>query len=1768
MFKRIIKKVIAFILILFNLMGYMPTNISIAATIGDSTKLESQGKCRRNVEYKFSVGWSEVKIDYIAYVENGVKHPAYCILHGVDGVEEAGSYSVELTKMLDDEKLYRCIVNGFPYKSASELGVENDYDAYFATKQAVNCVMLDRDVRACYRGKDAAGKKIVDAMEKMVDIARNGTQTYQDAKVTVSKVGALKEEGNYFTQEYSVSSDIQMSQYTISNATNMPTNSYIANTGLTAQTTFTAGNNFKVVIPKSALTSNIDIIFRVQTKCKTYPVFFGKTKKADTQNYAVTMDPYGDFAKTVSLTSNVNTGSIQVKKVDADTGSTIQGVVFQLLKPDGTQVSTATTNANGIATFNNLYQGNYKIREISTVGNYILNSQLYDISVEYNKTSTITVSNYYKKGNLKVIKVDSETNVPIANVGFNLLNSSGSVVASGTTNSNGELYFYNLRVGKYTLKETSTNSNYVLNTNSFEVNVNYNTTVSKTITNDYKKGHIKINKTDSETSASIPGVTFQLLKIDGTPIATATTNNNGEAFFNNIRIGNYILKEISTNQNYLLNTANFDVKVEYNKTSTLNITNEIKRGHIKINKTDSETQVPIKGVTFQLIDSSGKVVQTGTTDAKGELFFNNIRIGNYTLKETATHPNYVLNTASFTTNVKYNETSVLHITNEYKKGNIKVNKIDDETKNGIEGVTFELQKTDGTVVGKATTNNKGEAFFNNIRIGNYILKEISTNSNYILNSAEFEVTVEYNKTITKTIENEHKKGHVTVYKVDKDNNKIALGNVIFDLYSEEFQKVVGTYTTDVNGEFTINNLRIGKYKLIEKNTGKWYNLAEDTTITIEYDKTISTTVENELKKGTIQVVKVDKENNDIKLAGVVFQVLDQNNNILETIVTNEEGIATTNKYAVRDYDSLKIREIKTNEFYVLNSDIKTVELKANDTSSITIENIKKKGQIKVIKVDLDNKNIVIPNVEFKVYDDNNNLVDTLITDSNGEAISKKLPIDKSYIVKETKTDNLYVLNEEPQTVTLEYNKISELVFTNEKKKGQIEIVKIDKDNNEIFLDGVTFEILDSNNNVVDTVVTNSNGIAISTLLSIDDKYTIKEVATKENYVLTEETQTIEIEYNKITSVTFENEKKKGQVKVIKTDLDNNEILLEGVVFDILDEKGNVVDTIKTNEKGEATSSLLPIDSKYTIIEKETLDNYVLSDEITEVELKENEITSVTLTNEKKKGQIEVIKIDKDNNEIFLEGVTFQVFDSNSNLVDTIVTDSNGKAITKLLPIDMEYKVLEYITLNEYVLTEDIQKVQLEENQITSITFENEKKKGQVKVLKTDLDNNEILLEGVTFEILDKENNVVELITTDKNGEAISSMLPIDQSYTLRESKTLDNYVLTDEIKTIELKHNEITSVSFTNEKKKGQIEVIKVDKDNNEILLEGVTFNILDSKENIVDTIVTNSDGKAISKLLPIDMEYKVLETVTLKEYILSEEIQTVTLKQNEITSVTFKNEKIKGYLEVLKLDSTTKQPLPNTKFGIYNQNHELIQEIITDENGIATSDLIPIGKYYAKELQPGSPYFLLNENSYEFEIVENHETIPLVIENKATDIKVDVEKVGSIETKPNGYVGYAFYNISNKSNIYLDTFAWIDYIPTDYVRLQSMYSGTWNEDLEYRVLYKTNKSQDYLVFKDKLNTNENYLLDFTNLSLAEDEYIVETYFDFGKVDVGFTQVTAPTMKCKVLDNLEDNQTFTNHTQTIGTYYDIVVDAKSEWTTIVHIPEEPEKVLPKTGYFN
>lgn len=656
-------------------------NIVLATSLGDSSNLYSLGKCDYNVKFNFDGSWKYVICNYIVYTENSNTYPAYCMNNDLTGVDENGSYAVDLASIIEDNQIWRVVTNGFPYKSASDLGVENDFDAYFSTKHAIYSILYNRDPASMYVGTDERGQKIVNAIINLTNIGRNGIATQQSANVQINKVGGLTEETNYYSQTYSVTANVGISNYTITNTANMPNGGYISDLNGNAKTTFSGGENFKVMIPKDKMSSDLNIVLNVSGHCKTYPIFYGKSTIAGTQNYLITTDPYGDEMGISNLNVATNTGSITINKTDDETGKAVSGVTFSLYDLNGNVLANATTNEKGVATFSSLYQGNYTV------------------------------------------------------------------------------------------------------------------------------------------------------------------------------------KEISTNENYILNDSVTNANVEYNKNTNLNITN------------------------------------------------------------------------------------------------------------------------------------------------------IS------------------------------KKGNITIYKVDKDNNKIGIGGVEFDLYSEELEKVIGNYTTDKNGEINIDNLRIGNYTAIEKSTNKWYNLAQDTNIKVEWDKTTQTTIENELKKGQIRIIKVDKDNNEVKLAGVKFEILDKNGSVLETVITDKNGEALTSKYAIRDYNELTIREKTTLESYALNKTPQVVKLEENQIKNITFENEKKKGQIKVIKVDEDNNEVKLAGVKFEIYNKENKLVSTLVTDENGEAVTDRLVCDDEYTIKEVETQKYYLLNNETQTVVLKQDEIKNIVFENEAVKLNVNVEK-------------------------------------------------------------------------------------------------------------------------------------------------------------------------------------------------------------------------------------------------------------------------------------------------------------------------------------------------------------------------------------------------------------------------------------------------------------------------------------------------------------------------------------------------------------------------------------------------------------------------------------------------------------------------------------------------------------------------------------------------------
>lgn len=558
----------------------------------------------------------------------------------------------------------------------------------------------------------------------------------------------------------------------------------------------------------------------------------------------------------------------------------------------------------------------------------------------------------------------------------------------------------------------------------------------------------------------------------------------------------------------------------------------------------------------------------------------------------------------------------------------------------------------------------------------------------------------------------------------------------------------------------------------------------------------------------------------------------------------------------------------------------------------------------------------------------------------------------------------------------------------------------------------------------------------------------------------------------------------------------------------------------------------------------------------------------------KKAQVRVIKVDLDNNEVKLKGVKFNVLDENKNVLETIITNDEGEAITSKYPVrDFEKLTLqETETLQNYKLNATPQTIKLEANQIKDVVFKNEKKKGQVKVIKVDLDNNEIKIPDVEFKVYDEKGNVVDILKTDKNGEATSKRLPIDQKYTVKESKTGDTYVLNEEPQTVTLKEDQITDITFTNEKKKGQIKVIKVDQDNNEVKLENVEFKVYDEKGNVVDTLKTDKNGEATSKRLPIDQTYTVQESKTLQNYVLNEEPQTVVLKQDQITNITFTNEKIKGKIEITKISADDNKLTGETKgtkldgavFEIYTENDELV-DTITMKAGTGTSKLLEYGNYYIKEKDSGSDNYLLNTEKYNIEIKEHMKTIPITIENTSVDIGLDIDKNGVVQAQPNDEIKYGFNTLKNTSNVSLDKFTWTDNLPYEYVRITKLFTGTYNEDLDYVVKYKTNKLEDYIEY-GTYNTQKNNYIDFTKVNLEEDEYITDYKVEFGTVMPGFEAVEKPFIFAKVLPTVKPEDRWVNYTSLTGNYKEHELEDKAEWPTISYGKKLEIKKLPRTGY--
>ena len=545
--------------------------------------------------------------------------------------------------------------------------------------------------------------------------------------------------------------------------------------------------------------------------------------------------------------------------------------------------------------------------------------------------------------------------------------------------------------------------------------------------------------------------------------------------------------------------------------------------------------------------------------------------------------------------------------------------------------------------------------------------------------------------------------------------------------------------------------------------------------------------------------------------------------------------------------------------------------------------------------------------------------------------------------------------------------------------------------------------------------------------------------------------------------------------------------------------------------------------------------------------------------------LKIIKTDEETG-VSLEGVVFNVRYENGTNIGNFTTDKNGIITINNLR-QGKIIVTEVSTTNEYILDTTPHTVELEYNQLKTIELTNKHKKGILKIIKVDADDNNLTLGAVEFDLIDSNGNVVSHLITDING--IAEIEVNTGNYILRETLTKKEYNLAVDQDVI-IDWNKTMEIKVENEKKKGQIEVYKTDAEDNKIKLEGVEFQVINVNGEVVETIVTNSEGYAITSRIPIQ-KYFLKEIKTDEMHVLNEEIIEVDVTTDIISRLEIKNERIKGQIKIVKTSDDDNfingeklgSPIENVKFEIYDSNNNIVDEIITSEDGTATTKLLDKGRYYIKEVESGE-WYLLNENTFEVEIKEHQEIVEIEITNESEKPNVDIEKTGIIQTTANQEIKYDFA-IKNTGNVPLSDFTWYDYLPTDYVRITRLITGTYNQDLNYDIYYKTNKS-DYRLLKDNLNTQVNNYIDFSNLELEADEYVTEFKVDFGTVDVGFESVINPYIFVRVKDTVKNDDVFTNKTRIEGYNKTYMVWDEDEHTTEIYKKRIKVKKLPRTGF--
>ena len=1209
-------------------------------------------------------------------------------------------------------------------------------------------------------------------------------------------------------------------------------------------------------------------------------------------------------------------------------------------------------------------------------------------------------------------------------------------------------------------------------------------------------GKIVLKKTAGGTTTGLAGARFSIY-FNGQIVGSDITNAQGEIYVEDAATGLWSFVETAAPDGYCVDPTPKSVYVdvtEGDREYTVAAVN-YEKPDMKIIKRDAMSGKPIAGAVFSVKSVTGSYSTSVTTGTDGSATLSAIPAGVYVVREESVPEPYIVTNTEQTVALRPGKTSEVTFV-DYEKPGLEIVKKNIANGEPIEGVTYRIEQIDGSYSTTATTDNHGRIFLESIPVGSYKVTEINVPSHVILCPIPQEVALKPGETSTVTFFNALKPT-LEIRKVDSvtgDSIKGAKFQIWYGSNHTDTGELndLGTYFSDASGKIILHEIKDGWYKVTELEPASGYAIKEPATqeCFISGGESKVLTFEN-TPLSAIIIRKVDSESGQ-PLEGAWFRIryLGGTSGTGGTVIgeyrTSSNGTIVVTGLKAGTY---VCEEISAPDGYVITDATETVYLSGKDQDVITVTfGNDKMGSLLIVKKDAVT-GAPISDVEFLVTDSDGSVIGTAngryVTDSAGTIRIDSLTPGMTVIAKEVRAKDGYILDDTPQSIKIKRNSVMTLEFRNQPRGGVL-VKKVDAVTNAPISD-VEFLVTDSDGNLIGNAngkyVTDSAGTFTITDIAPGTTLIIKEARAREGYVLDDTPQTVKVKSNEVVTVEFRNAPK-GDLIIVKQDSVTKEPL-EGVQFKIAYADGSYVDA----EGGTLSSTGLYWTDKAGKISISGISGTIVATEVKSIPgytIDENSRTQTVVVNPNDTqtlyfyntpvGGLQIIKSDKDSGKR-ISGVKFEIRKMNGEIIGTYTTDSDGVIYLPEAESGW-YTVTELEAASGYLLDTTPHRIEVKDGQTATLEITNHKS-SRILLHKVDKATGKGIY-GAVFLLYDSNHNPIGEYVTDQDGYIYADEGLADGRYYLREIKAAPGYVLDPELKTIYVRYGSTTEIEWSNTAECGQIQVIKKSANDNPInglpagtLLEGAVFEIYDKAGNVVDTIKSDRNGRAISKTLPLS-RYTIREIKAPANYSINPTVMTAYLEFNG--------------------------------------------QIVTFE-----------------------------------------------VQNTSVSTGVSIKKTGPVQAVPGQPIRYVFSQIKNSSNVALDSFYWRDQLPAQ-VTLSKIVTGSYNQPLSYKVVYKTNLSGDYRTLEDNLSTGKVYVLDARPavLGLAANERVIEVMFVFGNVKAGFAQVETPYIYATVRSGLANNSGIVNVADVGGLYNGQWIQAVSRWLTTVYTKTTVK--LPKTGY--